>query len=346
MNAKIKISLLAVTSLIAMSGYSKLYEYSFDAPRVASWWLKDVIVKKELLSKKTDGKRIVIISGSNGLFGFDGERMQKETGLPVVNLALHASLDLNFYRWIAERNIRSGDIVILPLEINYYTLDGPYNSWFIDNMLAWGKDYLKWVSYDEYWKFMSHVELKKVASGALSNWYIQHGSSYKTKLHSKNEIANYQYNGSFREYDFRSVDDTGGILAPNENRREAISLSENPDKYGAGLSYLKNDQLTNYGLDSVYELVKSIKNHGGKVVLTWPATMNTKYFMKGDKASDDMVSRIKKRLEDNGIAIHCDPWRFNIPQKMFFDTAYHLNRSGAEERTDQMASCLKEEGIL
>lgn len=346
MNAKIKISLLAVTSLIAMAGYSKLYEYSFDAPRVASWWLKDVIVKKELLSKKTDGKRIVIISGSNGLFGFDGERMQKETGLPVVNLALHASLDLNFYRWIAERNIRKGDIVIVPLEFNYYTLSDSYNSWFIDNMLAWGRDYLGWISPIEYWRFLSHVEFKKVASGSLSNWHIQHGSSYKTKLHSSKEIAQYQYDGSFHEYDFRSVDETGGILAPKENKRDALPLIEHPEKNKAGLYYMKDSKLTAYGLSSASYLIKSIENMGAKVFATWPTSMSTVYFRKDDALSEKMIRSIKKEMEKSGVEMHCSPWDVNIDPSKFYDTAYHLNKAGAEIRTKAVVECMKNEGVL
>ncbi|ELY4158022.1 hypothetical protein SMZ39_001963 [Cronobacter turicensis] len=346
MNNKTKIGLFFASALVTFALYNSLFQYSLNAPGVASWWLKDVFVKKEQISKETKSPRLVILSGSNGLFGFDGELLNKETGIPVVNLAMHASLDLKFYEWIVERNVRKGDIVIIPVEFNYYTLDNQYNSWFIDNIMAWGGDYLEWLNHLEYVKFMSHVELRKVSSGALSNWFINNGSSYKSKLHDPKEIASYKYDGSFHEYDFRSVDDHGDILAPNENKRDALPLINDPDKNRAGLYYMKNAEVTSYGVSSVSSLVNKVESVGAKAVVTWPSTMRTKYFSNDDNQSVQWVNKIKTSMSDVGVEIKCTPWSVNIEQRYFYDTAYHLNREGAVIRTRSVLDCLYTSGIL
>ncbi|ELY4814808.1 hypothetical protein SM100_003628 [Cronobacter sakazakii] len=346
MNNRIKIGLFFASAIATLTAYGALFQYSTGAPGVASWWLKDVFVKKEQISKKTPGKRIVILSGSNGLFGFDGELISKETGMPVVNLAMHASLDMKFYEWVVERNVRKGDIVIIPVELNYYTLNDQYNSWFIDNIMAWGNDYLKWLGPVDYFKFMSHVELKKVASGALSNWFINHGSTYKSKLHDENEIKSHKYDGSFHEYDFRSVDNYGDILAPDENKRDALSLINDQDKNRAGLYYMKNADVTPYGVDSVSSLLKKVESVGAKAVLTWPSTMKTKYFNKDDKQSVEWVDKIKTSMSSVGVEMMCSPWSVNIDQKLFYDTAYHLNKAGANQRSLAVIDCLKDNGII
>lgn len=347
MTNKFKILMfITVTFLLFACIYNALFEYSLNSPRVASWWLKDTITKKEQISDKEQGERIVILSGSNGLFGFDGKVLQKRTGMPVINLALHASLDLRFYQWIAEKNIRKGDIVIIPLEYNYYSIDNPYNTWFIDNMMSWGKDYLNWLTPLEYWKFISHVDLQKVISGSWSNYLIHNGSPYKSKLHSVDEILNYKFNNTFHEYDFRSVDNYGDILAPEENKRDAIKLIEKPEKNQKGLYYMKNVELTEYGISSVYELVKSIEKLGAKPVITWPASMKTPYFSIDDPDSESMINTIKTRLAEKGLKTYCSPWSVNINPKLFYDTAYHLNKKGARIRTEAVYLCLKNENLL
>lgn len=346
MNNKIKIALFFTSAIVALTLYNRLFQYSMNAPGIASWWLKDVFVKKEQISNETKGKRIVILSGSNGLFGFDGELINKETSMPVVNLAMHASLDMNFYEWVVERNVRKGDIVIIPAELNYYMLKDAYNSWFIDNVMAWGSDYLKWVSPAQYLKFMSHVELKKITSGALSNWYINNGSSYKSKLHDEIEIKSYKYDGSFHEYDFRSVDNYGDILAPNENKRDALPLINDPDKNKAGLFYMKHADVTSYGINSVSSLVKKVESVGATAVLTWPSTMRTRYFNKDDAQSVDWINKIKTSMSREGIEMACSPWSVNLEPTLFYDTAYHLNQAGAEKRTKAVLDCLANSGII
>ncbi|EJJ0660948.1 hypothetical protein AGI97_000537 [Cronobacter sakazakii] len=346
MNNKIKIGLFFASAIVALGLYNRLFQYSMNAPGIASWWLKDVFIKKEQISSETKGPRLVVLSGSNGLFGFDGALISKETNMPVVNLAMHASLDMHFYEWVVERNVKKGDIVIIPVELNYYTLEDPYNNWFIDNIMAWGSDYLRWVSPTQYLNFMSHVELRKVVSGALSNWYIQHGSSYKSKLHDEIEIKSYKYDGSFHEYDYRSIDDYGDILAPNVNKRDALPLINDPDKNRAGLYYMKDSNVTDYGIDSVSALVRKVESAGAKAVLTWPTTMKTKYFNKDDKQSVEWIDKVKTSMSSVGVEMMCSPWSVNLEPTLFYDTAYHLNRAGAEKRTKAMLDCLTSSGII
>lgn len=346
MMAKVKIVIFMIVVFACAIAYSKLFQSTIDSPKVASWWLKDVIVKKEQISDTVKGERIIILSGSNGLFGFDGNLLSKKAGMPVVNLALHASLDINFYKMIAERNIRKGDIVILPIEYTYYTLNDSYNTWFIDNMIAWGGSYLRWIDPVEYWKFISHVDLQKVVSGSFSNYLIKNGANYKSKLHSEDEIHAYNNDGSFHEYDFKSIDSYGGILAPAENKRDALAIIQDMEKYQGGIYYTKNLKQTKYGISSVIGLVRYIEKMGATAVLTWPTSMKTQYFNKDDPQSNSMINTLTNNLKEHDIEIYCSPWSVNLDPKLFYDTAYHLNKEGARIRTEAVYSCLKHENLL
>lgn len=119
-------------------GYFYLYFMQIGKPVVAEWWLKNTIEKKELISEATHGPRVVFISGSNSLFGISGDIIERKTGMKVVNLGLHANLDIDYLVYILRRNIKEGDIVIAPLEYQYYRKDNTPTSWVVTNMPAWG----------------------------------------------------------------------------------------------------------------------------------------------------------------------------------------------------------------
>ncbi|HDU8611648.1 TPA: hypothetical protein RG697_003297 [Morganella morganii] len=347
MLSKIKILWFFVILSLLVTGYGYLFKYSLGAPRVVSWWVHDTITKKKKISDSiTRDKRIVIISGSNGLFGIDSKILEDKTGIPVVNFALHASLSIDFYKMIVEKNIRRGDIVIIPLEYNYYFLNDKYNDWFVDNMISWGDEYLDWLNIIDYWEFISHVDLQKIVSGSLSNFMIRNGSSYKSKLNSDDEIATYLYDGNFHGYDFRSVNNHGDIITPKENKRLVIDLINNPGKNKEVLYYMKKHKISNYGILSIASLINSIEKKGAIAVLTWPVSINSNYFNSNDNESQKMIAEISNELSNKNININCDPWSVNMPPSLFYDTSYHPNGEGAKIRTESLYSCLVDNKII
>ncbi|MCC6579329.1 MAG: hypothetical protein IT440_02730 [Phycisphaeraceae bacterium] len=68
---------------------------------------------KQALLDRTPSPRILLVGGSHVAFGTDSPTLEKATGLPVVNLGLHAGLGLNFILAQAEQAIRSGDVVVV-----------------------------------------------------------------------------------------------------------------------------------------------------------------------------------------------------------------------------------------
>ena len=68
-----------------------------DNPAKGSYWIAKVLTyQDELLEASKDKPRLIIIGGSNGLYGFDGNYLEKYSGYDVVNLAVHLGFDLPF----------------------------------------------------------------------------------------------------------------------------------------------------------------------------------------------------------------------------------------------------------
>src|SRR6185295_2579109 len=138
-----KYLIYCLASLIALSGlYYALFILQFDNGTSAEYWIyKEMILKKQF-AEQIKTPKIIIISGSNALFGVDSHLLAAKSHKPVVNLAIHAGLPLddilNFATEVADRS----DVIILPLEWEYYSGNFLHPSeWTIQQVVAWNKAY-------------------------------------------------------------------------------------------------------------------------------------------------------------------------------------------------------------
>jgi hypothetical protein len=66
--------------------------------------------------KSTRSPRIILIGGSNLAFGIKNDILERELGLPVVNMGLNAALGVPFMLREVRSKIQKGDVVVLSLE--------------------------------------------------------------------------------------------------------------------------------------------------------------------------------------------------------------------------------------
>ncbi|ELO0856429.1 hypothetical protein ACY2PI_002271 [Citrobacter amalonaticus] len=333
-NSKSIITFVAVFVLF-MSAYIYLYFWQIGRPVVAEWWLKNTIEKKEMISDATPGPRIVIISGSNSLFGISGDVIEKKTGMKVVNLALHASLDIDYLVYVLQRNIKKGDIVIAPLEYQYYRRDSTPTTWFINNTLAFGGDYFRSKSIIDQMKFITFTHKDRVIEGLLTGG--------QNKFLSLGDVASTPPDEAFsyRKYLFTSLDKYGSMQMAYYDQGALVRMEKQQKKYEEILSYGKNDlSFTNYAEAGINQLKSITEANGGQFYVTWPASINNKYFNKDDKEAQAFSNNIKVKLAAMHIRVLCDPFYANLGFKMFTDTIYHLNRTGSVIRSERLSECL------
>ena len=73
-------------------------------------------------------KRLVLIGGSNLAFSLDSERVERETGMTVVNMGLNAGMGLGYALAAVEPSIQNGDVVVLVPEYGQFSdWDGDFN---------------------------------------------------------------------------------------------------------------------------------------------------------------------------------------------------------------------------
>lgn len=339
MITKIKIILFFAVASIFLFSYYILYINQMNAPVKAEWWLKETIVKKiDLLSKIKSPERIIILSGSNSLFGFDSSVIEKGTGIPTFNFGLHASLDMSYLSKIAKDITREGDIFITPLEYSFYTRENKYSDWFINNMLGWGSDYIAELNFKDKMMFFTHTEAKRVFEGVFATPRVVMASDY--------DVNRFIPKGEYHGYSYKSIKQNGDITTPDSSTKYVNDLVSGNKGLSNILSYQSEKAPHDYSISQILELKKTIESKGGKLIIIWPVSMKSELFNKNNESSTLLINSIKNKTFESGIEIHCEPYEFNIHHSYFFDTYYHLNKRGESIRSTKVMECLKREKLL
>lgn len=289
--------------------------YSFYSTPQYSLWIDNCLNKKEFYAASIEDRKIVFVSGSNTLFGIRSADVEKHFGLPAVNLAVHYGLQIDYILDRAKRVIKSGDIVILPLEYSHYDYDGVYS--FIQS------SYVR--TYDR--GYFDALPLRKRLKHLLNT----------TPVDLIKAIS--------EQVKFRGEEEP-----PGQGVYNSKTLNQNGDQtYGAGplLDRLRWAQpilvpatvQRSYGTEQLLEFNNWCHDHGVLLCVTWPNVM--KFDAYSDAAYVDFFESLKKFFEDNGVLY------FGLPEEAFFekqymyDGVYHLNQKGIDQRTNRIIQQLK-----
>ena len=152
-----------------MGAYIALFYYQLGALVKAEYWVRDATYVKEYICERTNnGPRILIIAGSNCLFGIDSKIIKEYAGYDTVNLATHGALPIDYLFKQVRTMAKAGDLVIMPLELAHYTRNTPYTKWFVNNVMTWGTSYFADLPYCEKAKLVFSVEPIRVLVGAIT----------------------------------------------------------------------------------------------------------------------------------------------------------------------------------
>ena len=329
------LALASAIIVLFIGAYYACFHYQLGAYVKAAWWVKNAYQYKAHIAEQTESPKIIIISGSNAMFGIDSAMIEDITGYPVINLAGHAALDLNFFYFKLVEHIGDGDIVVMPLEDTYYEQDG-FSDWFINNMLAWGKkDYLDYLDIADKFKFIVSVPKERIFEGVLkqkgTNPVIQKDEIIK----GMDELL-LSEGAKWRGYNHTSLNMYGDMI-PEEHVTKAISKL-----YQKGVYYFQSADISDAFVASYRKIKKLVSRHNGQLILTWPVSMRNKYFDLSLPEHLDFVDERRRLFAEESIKIECNPALFNFDAKFFFDTEYHLNKYGTMMRSENLAQCLNQ----
>ena len=299
-------------------------------------WLKNTyLIKDYINSKPTSKQRLLIVSDSNSLFGFNGALIDSATRFKPINYATHGGLPLNFHIDKIIANAKSGDIIFMPLNFSYYTRENPQNDlWYIQNMLTWNKTYTKFITSKSILKAYIKNDPKKMIKFFVKSFMRPNPQDdSQTAISTMESIwrDNLDKIQPYVGYDYKSLSPYGDFCA------------QSGSSYKKDSEYLSEKlELSKFFISEYKRLLEFAREKNIKVFLTYPATLENKDFSLNDPKTFSKIENLKAQLKKHNIEIYGDFRDFHFEREYIYDTNYHLNDKGAILRTKAFIRLLEQ----
>jgi hypothetical protein len=286
------------------------------APSQMSRWIYEAAEIKRHRAAVTPSPRILIVAGSNALFGLDARQLGEAWNRPVVNMAVNAGLGLRYILWQAKDIARPGDTILLPLEYSLYVDDDRPNAQIVDYAVA--RDPAYWHSLP-LWR-----KLQFAAAMAADRWW--------RGLHPPIDlpVAAGPYGGYH-------IDDWGDQThtSPEDQSpadRAAVAAAKVWD-------YGRRDDPKRGGWPLLAEFAAWARGRDVCLVALPPALLSHPQYTQ-EPAERGFYQSLPVRMAAIGIPFLGQPLDFMYPEDWFFNTDYHLLDWARSAHTARVAALL------
>lgn len=301
----IKIALFSILTLLMIVSLSSRISESEEESYVSG-----IIQKHKRLDSLT-GSRIIIAGGSNCAFGIDSKAIEDSFHLPVINLALHAGLGLDFVLGELKSVIKEDDIVFISPE--YYADGGRYSL-------------LKTAAYyypeaDQYFPHTFSKDWTNFVESRFDQIKTNKGfliSMIKTRITGAKPPASVYSGTSFNMY---------GDVVAHLNADAPPSLNDKTI-----LTYTYWDGIGKLNMLEKYAAVKK-----ARLFFLFPAYAKSAYVLNKETL-ERYQTDVQKGLH---IPVLNTVEDFVYDDSDFFDTVYHLRKGSREKRTGKLIAIIE-----
>jgi hypothetical protein len=312
--------LLRVAAFLALQG--GVFWLLFDPTmRSQGNYLAATIEKHERLAT-TRPPRLLLLGGSNVAFGFDSDRLARDTGLTVVNLGLAAGLGGDFMLNEVAGALGPGDVVILFLEYDQYS--GAGNPVAIRQLLEYRPASLAFLP-RRWWKRFGDEEILGALGAAVrrsQTWLGPEASRLPAEEWYRR--AGFTAAGDYRGHHGLPSPMPG--LADDDATFTPLRVRGINDRRAADL----------------VRFARHSGRRGARFFVSWPAVVELAF--EPDAAA---VEELRAKLAAlPSVMLLGEPRDHVFGKSLGFDTKFHLNAAGAQWRTERLLRRLREAGLL
>lgn len=302
-------------------------------------WVAPTYEHKERLAEAipSDQRRILIVGGSSSLFGISAQQISEETGLTAINLATHAGLGGDYILRRAEKLIRPGDIVVLPIEhAMYLRSDFAYDFRTRDTLSRFV------ISYDR--TMLSQLPLSAISGFIFENAFSMGAFSDASKRQYQAFLSgNLTRELIDRRLQARAKDGecySGSTFNEYGDELCTVGKDNNPTKPNVARVQLPPSLNNVDSSGHIKRFVEQVQAKGATVVPLYPAVVYMKDYE--NPAFQRSIDNIVAYWENQGIEFQ-DTWEASLfPVEMMYDTAAHLKDIGRRQRTESIIQILKD----
>ena len=257
--------------------------------------------------------KVVFVGGSSTAFGLNSKLIEDSLHIPVVNMGLHAGLGLEFMLSEVQNSIYKGDIIVVAPEYEQFT-----------GKMFQGEKVLVALLFDVNRKNLKMMKMTHLMY--LTPQIIEYAVSkiFYKKLDVMGEGVADGYEKVFKRNSFNKYgDESMHWLYPNQ-------------KISTKSSARTVAQLSDRSFKILADFIHTTEKKGAKVFIIPPALQHTQF-----QNIILTVDKIDHSLKQNNTSFSIPPVEFAYPDTMFFNTVYHLDKKGADLRTQRIIKLLK-----
>lgn len=311
------ILLLFFVAVILLVVYPLIFYLRLGVPSEKTRYLNDWLEVKTDYAKSIHGPKLVVISGSNSLFGISAETIEQECKIPTVNFGIHAGLGLKYILYKAKTFLNEGDIVLLPLEYDMYSSVEQYGGEYTSFILARDSEYFRNKDVIEKFKMIYSISPLDIID-----------TFRKVPLNPKDVYSGKGLN--------KNGDLTTNIAEnrwPDEELTKLIVQNVFEDKpYPSDKSK-----------DCLIDFIDFCKDKNIRVLVTYPVYLfHSKFFEGHDLKAIEGIQEFWAEQSSISVLGQYEEALYD-PKSVgyFFNTIHHLNDIGREKRTEQLIRYLK-----
>lgn len=293
-------------------------------------WMFYAYRNKQKYASQIFKRKILIVSGSNALFGIEAKQIESSTGIPTVNLAVHVGLGVDYILYQAKKILKPGDIVLIPLEFPLYhqSKDEQLLAKTLRNyIISYDHDYLNKLGLIDRLKVLLYPSGINQEDIDLTQALLRNETPFdKQAVYSR----------------ILAMSDTGECytgMTLNRNGDETCNIGKSPIKNLKEQG--KVDPEPKEPIDasgSLRDFCRFANNHQITVISLYPGTLSYSDYNADNYKT--YFSKIKKFWLDQNIPFEDSPNKSFIPEQMMFNTPYHPNDKGRNWRTKNVISIL------
>jgi hypothetical protein len=277
-------------------------------------WVHEALTKKAQIASETRQPQILVAAGSNALFGASAKTISEWYGIPATNIAVHAGLGRSYILSYAQRLMKPGDLVVLPLEYELYEREH-FETALYYQALAHDRAY--YASLDPMDK------LRLLANIRIGDW-----------LHfARNRVA--PDRKIEKGYQARTLNERGDETN-NAKHTVAPELREKLQRYTMRRFEIAPDAIAD--LKAFDQLAQS---RGARVALAFPNFLSASF----DETTRAQAMAVQQAAWKAGLMFIGKPDERLFDLEDAYDTAYHPNAEGQIKSTHVLMHQLRAAGL-
>jgi hypothetical protein len=281
-----------------------------------------MLIDKRVMLTSKPAPRLILVGGSNLMFGVDSALLQQTLGLRVVNMGVFGGLGILAPLEVILPQVRPGDTVLMVPE---YTI-------LFTTLMPFGKDYYRWflaVDPKAAWRlYYSQQPTQALMSDFLLLIRDKIGALFVIPSKGNHSLAG---NGYMRYLQVvnRFGDGSEEIVPVPADRLAARDTAFRPDAFKPEV------------VEQLNAVAASIRARGGRVLLTFGVYPYAEY-----ELNHELIGSTAEQLRTRGqFQVVGTPQDFLFPYEDFSDSVNHLRAPARSERTRRLARLLAEAGV-